>query len=131
MKPVRKFLIAIGLVAVFGSPALAADEYPFSAARFAKVSAAHKPVLVDISASWCPVCKVQKSAIEHALLTNPAFTNLVILDVDFDNQKDAVRGFNATAQSTLIFFRDGKEKARLVGVTDPDVIDAMMHRIAD
>lgn len=129
MMPLRKILLATamagGLVAV---PALAAVQYPYSAGQFAATEAQGKPILVDISASWCPVCQVQKSVIEHAFMTSPAYANFVVFDVDFDTQKNAVRSFHATTQSTLIFFKGGKEVARLVGVTDPNVIDAMLHR---
>lgn len=130
MKVVKILLAEVALVVGLCGPALAAIEYPYSQAQFAKVAETGKPVLVDITASWCPVCHVQKSVINRALMSNPAYANYVILDVDFDSQKDAVRHFDATSQSTLIFFKGGKEVARLVGVTDPEVINAMMDRAA-
>ncbi len=110
--------------------ASAADRYSFTEARFAQAEASGRPVLVDIAASWCPVCQVQKKIIESDLM-KPEFAKFVVLDVDFDAQKPVVRQFHATMQSTLIFFKGKAERARLVGGTDPDVIAALMQRAID
>ncbi|MBI1330964.1 MAG: hypothetical protein GC166_13795 [Alphaproteobacteria bacterium] len=131
MKAIVRALIAVGLAAILGSSAFAATEYPYSRARFASLRATHNPVLVDFTASWCTVCKTRKAVIQHALPSSPTFANFVILDVDFDRQEEAVRCLGATTQSMLIFFKDGKEVARLTGATDPDVSETMMHRAAD
>jgi thiol:disulfide interchange protein len=128
MKPYLVILFAAAWIAAASPPSLAAVEYPFSAARLNAEIARHHPVLIDITASWCPVCKVQAAAIQTALMSTPAFRNYVVLDVNFDTQKGVVRQLRATSQSTLIFIRYGHEIARLVGVTDKGEIQAMMQR---
>jgi thiol:disulfide interchange protein len=128
MKPYRAMLLAAASLVAASTPSQAAVEYPFSAARLNAEISRHHPVLIDITASWCPVCKVQAAAIQTALMNNPAFHNYVVLDVDFDSQKSVVRQLRATSQSTLIFIRHGHEIARLVGVTDKRKICAMMQR---
>ncbi|MGC8536995.1 MAG: thioredoxin family protein [Rhizomicrobium sp.] len=128
IKPQTSLLLAAAFLAVAAKPSWAAVEYPFTQARLRQEIARHHPVLIDITASWCPVCKVQKDIIDHELMTKSRFSNYVILDVDFDTQKGVVRHLLATSQSTLIFIRDGHEVARLVGVTDKDAIKAMMQR---
>lgn len=130
MKITRFILTALLLTgAGMAGPAAAADRYPFSEARFTQAEASGRPVLVDISATWCPVCAVQKKIIASDL-TKPEFANFVVLDVDFDGQKNIVRQFKATMQSTLIFYKGKRETARLIGGTDPDLIAAMMRRAA-
>ena len=49
--------------------------------------------------------------------TKPEYRDLVVVHVDFDSQKDAVKRFGARVQSTLITFKDGKETGRSVGQT--------------
>ena len=36
------------------------DEKPFDAASFQATQAAGKPILIDVFAPWCPVCKAQQ-----------------------------------------------------------------------
>ncbi|MBU6445666.1 MAG: thioredoxin family protein [Alphaproteobacteria bacterium] len=130
----KSFFLTLMTVLLAGTglagAASAADRYPFTEARLAQAEASGRPVLVDIAASWCPVCQVQKKIITGDLM-KPAFANFVVLDVDFDTQKPVVRQFHATMQSTLIFIRGKTERARLVGGTDPDLIAAMMRRAVD
>lgn len=83
-------------------------------------------ILVDIAASWCPTCRAQKPIIE-SLAARPEYSELIILHVDFDTQKDIVRGFGARSQSTLIAFHGRHETGRSVGDTNPDSIEALMR----
>jgi hypothetical protein len=64
-------------------------------------------------------------------LTNqPKFKDLAVFDVDFDNQKDIVRAFNARTQSTLIVFKGLAELGRTVGDTKADSIAALLDETA-
>lgn len=100
------------------SLAHAAERKVFDAADFAADQTAGARILIDISATWCPTCKAQAPIIE-GLAANPDNADLVIYDVDFDSTKDAVRGFGARMQSTLIAFRGSVETSRSVGDTNP------------
>ena len=60
------------------------------------------------------------------LAAEPKFKNLVVFEVDFDNQKDAVRAFNAQSQSTLIVFKGEMEIGRSVGDTHQKSIAALL-----
>ncbi len=99
----------------------------FTAEAFEAAKSAGKPILIDITASWCPTCKAQAPIIE-SLSANPAYKDLVILEVDFDAQKDVVRSLGAQQQSTLITFKGGTEVDRSVGVTDPAAIEDMVKK---
>ena len=124
----HRLLLAIGILAsvMVGSlPAVAADWKAFSQAEFSAAQEAGKPILVDITAPWCPTCRAQKPILEE-LTAKPEFKDLVVLVVDFDNQKDDVRALKAQRQSTLITFKGAEEMARSVGDTDPATIEAML-----
>ncbi len=113
------FATALGLMTLSALPtaAQAPTHRPFTQAAFAQAQAAGSAILIDVWAPWCPTCRAQQPVINE-LAVQPANRNLVIFRVDFDNQKDVVRGFRAQRQATLIAFKGQRETARLVGVTD-------------
>lgn len=120
--------LVVWLIAQFGLSvhARAAEIKPFDVNGFVAAQESERPILVDIAASWCPTCKAQKPIIE-SLAARPEYSELLILHVDFDTQKEIVRGFGARSQSTLIAFRGQNETARSVGDTNPDSIEALMR----
>ncbi|MBS0418054.1 MAG: thioredoxin family protein [Proteobacteria bacterium] len=118
--------IAIASVAVaFATPLWAAPAQPFTESQFEQAQKANQPILVDITASWCPTCAAQKPIIEH-LTSEPQFDHLVVFRVDFDSQKDVVRRFHAISQSTLIVFKGRREAARSVGDTSEGSIEQLL-----
>lgn len=107
--------------------AIAGEKVAFSQSAFDAAAAAGKPILVHISAVWCPTCRRQKPVI-GALLSEPQFADLVVFEVDFDSQKDIVRRFGARAQSTLIAFKGEAEVGRSVGDTRQASIAELVGR---
>jgi thiol-disulfide isomerase/thioredoxin len=107
--------------------ASAAEVVPYTSQAFAAAQKAGDPILVEITASWCPTCKAQKPILSK-LESDPKFKDLKVFDVDFDSQKDVVRNFKATMQSTLITFKGDHETARSVGDTNPDSIGALLEK---
>lgn len=123
-------LLLVGVIAgaILGSfPALAAEWKPFSQAVLAEAQKAGKSILVDIHAPWCPVCRAQKPILEE-FTAEPQYKNLVVLVVDFDNQKADVRALKAQVQSTLIAYKGQTEVARSVGDTNANSIAALLMR---
>jgi len=119
------FLFAL-LVGVTGAgPAAALEKRKFDAAGFRAAQSSNKSILVDISATWCPVCKAQHKVLD-ALAKRPEFAEIVVFEVDFDSQKDAVKSFNARQQSTLIAFKGAQETRRLVGEIGTESIEVLL-----
>jgi thioredoxin 1 len=114
------------LVVASSFAAQAGERKAFDSAGFAAAQKAGKPILVDISATWCPTCKQQRPIID-GLLKEPAYNDLTVFDVDFDSQKDVVRLFGANMQSTLIAFQGNTEKVRSVGDTNPETIGHLLQ----
>ncbi|MGE3702994.1 MAG: thioredoxin family protein [Hyphomicrobiaceae bacterium] len=125
IKFLSTIMLMIGLYFAPAGAALAASQAPYTQQAFAASQHEDKPILVDISATWCPICAKQHPIIDQ-LAESPMFGNLVIYKVDFDTQKDVVRSFGAQMQSTLIVFHGSKEKGRSVGDTDLDSIKALL-----
>jgi thiol-disulfide isomerase/thioredoxin len=125
----RQFLavLGLGLTFPFSSSVFAADKKPFTAAAFEAAQAGGKPILIDVSASWCPTCKAQ-APILSKLMGDPRFKNVVAFNVDYDSQKDVLKRLNVQRQSTLIVFRGKQEAGRSVGDTNPASIEALLAK---
>lgn len=99
----------------------------FTPAALADAQKTGKPILVEISAPWCPVCKAQKVVL-GTLAKDAKYKDFVKLEIDFDSQKTDVRNLKGTRQSTLIVFKGDKEVARGVGDTSRDAIEALLAK---
>ncbi|MCW6507264.1 thioredoxin family protein [Lichenifustis flavocetrariae] len=119
------FVLAAGLTA--STRAFAFEAQPFSEKSFEAAQAAGKPILVEVTAPWCPTCKAQKPILSD-LSQKPKFQNVVAFQIDFDSQKDLLRKFNVRMQSTLICFAGRKEVARSTGDTNSVSIEAMLDK---
>ena len=108
-------------------PALAATEAPFTQAAFEASEKAGKPILVHVTAPWCPTCMAQKPILAR-LTGDPKYHDLVVYQVDFDSQKDVLKTLGVQTQSTLIAYHGAKEAARSAGDTKPASIEALVAR---
>lgn len=120
-------LAAAPAIMLAAAPAHARAVQPFTVAAFQAAQKAGSPILVDAFAPWCPTCRAQKPTID-ALATDPRFAKLVILKLDYDNQKAAKAALGIRMQSTLIAFSGKSETGRSTGITDPAAIRALAAR---
>lgn len=118
-------IAGIGTMAIL--PAQAFQVRPFDAKAFEAAQAAGKPILVEISAPWCPTCKAQKPILSE-LATKPKFKELVAFEIDFDSQKELLRKFGVNMQSTLITFKGSKEMGRSTGDTNAASIESLIDK---
>jgi len=122
---IRRHLIALSVVALTAvsaaGTALAAEIQPFDRSAFEAAQAQGRPILVDVYADWCPTCRAQAPIISN-VISQPQFEHLVVFKLNFDDQKDDMRRFNARTQSTLIAFNGAQERQRSAGETDPQAI---------
>ena len=125
--PMLKLLRNLFLLTLFISGSALASGQPFQQAEFDALQKAGKPIVVMIHASWCPTCKAQEPILD-ALLKEPRFQKIAGLRVDFDDQKNIVKEFHATYQSTLIVFKGGKEVGRSTGDTTKEGIAGLLQK---
>ena len=105
----------------------ASTAVPFSAEAFKAAQASGNPILVEIHADWCPVCRTQGPILDK-LTADPKFKDLKIFRVDFDEMKPVVRQFGAQMQSTLIVFKGSSEQGRSVGDTREASIASLLDK---
>ena len=126
----RRHFLVYGLVAstlIAASAAFAGERIDYSPRAFDAAQKAGRSILVEIHAPWCPTCRAQAPILSE-LEAQAKFKDLLVVRVDFDSQKDAVRRFGARMQSTLIAFKGSSETARSVGDTNPVSIAALLDK---
>jgi thiol:disulfide interchange protein len=124
----RTFFAGLVAVALLGStPASAAEWTEFTPEALAAAQADGKPILVDVFAAWCSVCRAQHPILVK-LTREPKYKDLVVLKADFDTQKAALKPLDVRQQSTLIVFKGGKELDRSVGDTSQFSIEGMLDK---
>jgi thioredoxin 1 len=122
----RRLAVCLSLLftLVMAAPAAQAAQM-WDKAAFEAAQAAGSPILVHVTAPWCPTCKAQKPSVDKLESANPA---LKVFSVDFDSQKEALALLGVKSQSTLISYRGKVEISRSTAVTDPAAITEMVTR---
>ena len=123
-------LMIVGLVsamALVAGPVRAFDAKAFDAKAFEAAQKEGKPILVEVTAPWCPTCKAQAPILSN-LAKDPKFKNVVAFQIDFDSQKDLLRKFDVRMQSTLSSFKGASEVGRSTGDTNPASIEALVAK---
>ena len=114
-------------LASLASMATAGDIKPFSQQEFDHLTKEGKPVVLEISAPWCPTCKQQKPIIE-SLMKQPAYKDVTLMTIDFDSAKHTLKTFKVNMQSTLVAFKGEKEVGRSVGDTSPAGLERLVKK---
>ena len=121
-------LLYVILICLFSPTLFAAEQptqsftkKPFLKTTFDQLQAEGRPVLVDVYASWCPTCERQQWILQDYFVANPD-SQLTVLVVDFDEDKQWVKFFKAPRQSTLLLFSQGQRAWFSVAETRKRVI---------
>ena len=119
-----KTLVASAILAALVSPAAQSARFlPFDAVRFEEARQSGKPVVLQVTATWCGPCQRLRKVV-GGLLENPEFKDLVV----FDANKDALVKIKAHTVTTLVIYRDNSEILRSSGETRPDAVEALLKK---
>ena len=119
------FASAAAVAAPLSIASAAVARQAFTPEAFAAAQPAGRPILVEVGAPWCPICRIQKIVL-GPLLAQPRFQDILVLEIDFDRQKDALRQVNARVTSTLIIYRGDDEMGRSLGDTNPESVESLL-----
>jgi thioredoxin 1 len=72
------------------------------------------PVLVDYWAQWCMPCKTMAPIIEE--IAKEYSNKIKVAKVNVDEDATLATKYGITSIPTFLFFKDGKEISRIVGV---------------
>jgi len=89
-------------------------------ATFHEVIKSEKPVLVDFWAEWCGPCRVIAPILEE--IAQEMGDQVIIAKMDVDSNSEVPYEYRITSIPTLIFFKNGEMKDRLVGAAPKNVI---------
>lgn len=86
----------------------------------AELAQAKGPVVVDFFATWCGPCKRLSPMLDE--LAGTRTNQIKFLKVDVDQSAPLAERFGVQGVPTLVFFQNGKEVDRLVGLPAKDVL---------
>ena len=85
-----------------------------------KVLHSERPVLVDFWAEWCVPCHMVSPVVEEIAREHTG--DLKALKLNVDDNPETARKYGVMSIPTLILFRDGDVRARVVGARGKDAI---------
>ena len=85
-----------------------------------QVLAEDLPVLVDFWAEWCTPCHMVAPVVEE--IASEQAGRLKVAKLNIDDNPVTPRQFGVMSIPTLIVFKNGEEKARVVGARGKDAI---------
>lgn len=88
---------------------------------------ADMPAMVDFGAAWCPPCRAIEPIIKE--LVDDFDGKVKIAEVDVDNCRQTAGKFGIMSVPTLIFFKQGKEVDRLIGLRAKEVIKSKLESL--
>ncbi|GER07433.1 hypothetical protein GCM10007972_13410 [Iodidimonas muriae] len=93
----------------------------YDAGRFAQAIESKADLLVQIYASWCPVCEAQHRSFQ-ALEAKGQVPDAQLFRVDFDRDTDFLKQYKVTSTGQLLVFRNGTLLTRGQGLVDENKI---------
>ncbi len=83
--------------------------------------------VVDFWAKWCNPCKTQLPILSEFSKLN---TDVQIIKVNVDENKDLTQSYGIKNIPTMIFFKKGEEKKRTVGVQKINDLNKLKEELA-
>ncbi len=86
------------------------------------------PAMVDFFATWCGPCKMLSPVIDE--IASEMEGKAVVVKVDSDQLGELCAEYNIRLLPTLVFFKDGKEVDKIVGVAEKEDIIEKLNSLA-
>ena len=107
---------------------MAAGTIVVTESNFAQeVVSSTTPVLVDFGATWCGPCRALAPIVEE--LAKEYAGKLKVATVDIDQASGVAQKFNIMSVPTLIFFKGGQAKDKVIGLKPKADLKARIDKL--
>ena len=124
--------LLFALAILFPAQPLSAQQPVNYRTAYQRAQEGDKPLLVLITAEWCPPCQVMKQTTIPELMQKAAFKDFHFSTVDLDKEQKLARqliGDRGVPQLIMYEKRDGKWIRRyLRGIQTPQTVEAFVAR---
>ena len=93
--------------------------------NFEELLQSEKPLVVDFWATWCGPCRMQGPAVEK--LAEEGYN---VCKINVDDEGELAERYHVMNIPTLIIFKNGEEKERMVGVQSKDLLESKLKALA-
>jgi thioredoxin-like negative regulator of GroEL len=115
---------------VIAATGVAVDSPADYSTAYKKAQQGDKPLLVLVTAEWCPPCQIMKSTTIPTLMQKQAFKDFHYATVDLDRDATVARqliGNRGVPQLIMYEKRDGKwVRSYLKGLQTPETVEAFV-----
>jgi thioredoxin 1 len=88
-----------------------------------------RPVIIDLWAEWCMPCKMIEPVLNE--IANEHKEKIDIAKINVDEHPELATELSVMNIPTLIFFKDGQEVARIIGVNTKEYIEKKIEELFD
>lgn len=99
----------------------------FNKQGFDKALSDGSPIMVDFWASWCGPCKMLSPTIDQ--LAQQYEGKAIIGKVNVDEEQELAARYGVMSIPTIVYFKDGKEIDRKVGVQPIGLLSAALDAL--